>query len=114
MVSGFRNSPHSFSSSHVASAAGGAARSLEGHRSVSSMQLDIQRSNDATVEMAIADLFHCENIPNAVVESPRFKQQISVCCLLLGDKFVPPYANKLGSTLFDLNFKMTNVTRRSY
>ena len=37
MVSGFHNSPQSFSSSHVASAAGGAARSLEGQRSVSSM-----------------------------------------------------------------------------
>ena len=70
MVSGFRNSAHSFSSSHVASAAGGAARSLEGQRQLSSMQLDIQRSIDAAVEMAIADFFHCKNIPNAVAESP--------------------------------------------
>ena len=45
-------------------------------------------------------------MPDAVVESPRFKQLISVC-RLLGDKFVPPYANKLGGTLLDLNFKMT-------
>jgi len=59
-VSGLRKrkSPHSFSSSHVAFASGGAARSssstsLQGQRSVSTMhQLDIRRSNDATVEMA--------------------------------------------------------------
>jgi hypothetical protein len=61
-VSGLRKS-HSFSSSHVASASGGSARSssstLKGQRSVSTMhQSDIQRSNDATVEMAIADFFH--------------------------------------------------------
>ena len=70
------------------------------------MQLDIQRSIDAAVEMAIADFFHCKNIPNAVVESPRFKRLISECCLL-GDKFVPPNANKIGGTLLDRNFKMT-------
>ena len=63
-VSGLRNSPHSFSSSHVASASGGAGRSssstsLQGQRLVSTMhQSDIRRSNDATVEMAIADFFH--------------------------------------------------------
>ena len=112
-VSGLRKSPHSFSTSHVASASGGAARSssstsLQGQRSVSTMhQLDIRRSKeDAMVEMAIADFFHCKNIPDAVVESPRFKQLISVC-RLLGGKFVPPNANKIGGALLDLNFKMT-------
>ena len=82
-VSGLRKLPHSFSSSHVASASGGAARSssstsLQGQRSVSTMHRSyIRRSNDATVEMAIADFFHCENIPDAVVESSRFKRLIS-------------------------------------
>ena len=102
-VSGFvRKSPppHSLSSSNVASASGGAARSssstsLQGQRSAKTMfQSDIRKSNDATVEMAIADFFHCENIPDAVVESPRFKRLISVC-RLLGDNFVPPNAIKL-------------------
>jgi hypothetical protein len=69
-------------------------------------QSDIRRSNDATVEMAIADFFHCENIPDAVVESSRFKRLISVC-RLLGDKFVPPNSHKIGGPLLDLNFKMT-------
>ena len=121
-VSGLRKSSHSFSTSLVASASGGSARSssstslLQGQRSVATMhQLDIRRSNDALVEMAIADFFHCENIPDAEVESPRFKRLISVC-RLLGDKFVPPNAHKIGGALLDLNFKMTymNVTRRSY
>jgi hypothetical protein len=60
----------------------------------------------AMVEMAMADFFHCENIPDAVVESPRFKRLISVC-RLLGDKFVPPNSHKIGGPLLDLNFKMT-------
>ena len=107
-VSGVRKSPHRFSSSHVASASGGAGRSssstssLHGQRSVSTMhQLDIQRSNDAKVEMAIADFFHCENIPDAVVESSQFKQLISVF-RLLGDKFVPPNASKIGGPFLTL------------
>ena len=70
------------------------------------LQSDIRKSNDATVEMAIADFFHCENIPDAVVESSRFKRMISVC-RLLGDKFVPPNAKKLGGALLDLNFTIT-------
>jgi len=112
-VSGLCKSSHSFSTSLVAFASGGSARSssstsLQGQRSVATMhQLDIRRSNDAMmVEMAIADFFHCENIPDAVVESPRFKRLISVC-RLLGDKFVPPNAHKIGGALLDLNFKMT-------
>ena len=111
-VSGLRKSPHSFSSSLVATASGGSARSssstsLQGQRSVATMhQTDIRRSNDAMVEMAIADFFHCENIPDAVVESPRFKRLISVC-RLLGDKFVPLNAHKIGGALLDLNFKVT-------
>ncbi len=37
------------------------------------MSNDIRRSNDAQLEMTIADFFHCENIANRVVESTRFK-----------------------------------------
>ena len=45
-------------------------------------------------------------MPDAVVESSRFKRLISVC-RLLGDKFVPPNSHKIGGPLLDLNFKMT-------
>jgi hypothetical protein len=41
----------------------------------STMNMNIQKSNNATVEMAIADSVHCENIPDAVVESPRFRDK---------------------------------------
>jgi hypothetical protein len=60
--------------------------------------------------MAIADFFHCENISDKVVESPRFKRLISVC-RLVGDKFVPPDAHKIGGKLLDLNF--TNTYERN-
>ncbi len=36
-------------------------------------QLYIRKSNNAAMEMAIADFFHCENIPNQAVESSHFK-----------------------------------------
>ena len=66
-VSGHRKSPHSFSSSHVASASGKAASMFIFHFfagsmvSVNNASVGHSRSNNATVEMAIADSFHCEN-----------------------------------------------------
>jgi hypothetical protein len=41
-----------------------------------SMNMDIRKSNNATLEMAIADFFHCKNIPGSVAESPRFLRLI--------------------------------------
>ncbi len=35
-------------------------------------QLDIRKSNNAAMDMAIADLFHCENVPDQAAESSRF------------------------------------------
>ncbi len=43
---------------------------VSSQRTMSTMNLDIWKSNNVTVEMAIADFFHCENIPDAVVELP--------------------------------------------
>jgi hypothetical protein len=54
------------------------------------MNLDIRKSNNATVEMAIADFFHCENIPDAAVELPRFIWLIRMCHLV-GEDFVVLY-----------------------
>jgi len=76
---------------------------LSSQRALTTMNLDIRRSNDATVEMAIADFFHCENIPDAVVESPRFVRLIRVC-RLVGESFVLPNKKKIGGELLDLNF----------
>ena len=61
--------------------------------------MNIRKSHNATVEMAIADFFHCENIPDAVVESPRFKRLVKVC-RLVGDDFVVP-------KLLDINYENT-------
>ncbi len=67
------------------------------------MNLNIQKSNNATVEMAIADFFHCKNIPDAVVESPRFIQLVLVC-RLVGEDFVVPNQKQIGGDLLDLNY----------
>ncbi len=53
--------------------------------------------------MAIADFFHCKNIPDAVVELPRFVQLVHVC-RLVGDDFVVPHRRKIGGELLDLNY----------
>ncbi len=34
--------------------------------------MDIPKSNRALLEMAIADSFHCENLPDMTVESKHF------------------------------------------
>ncbi len=57
--------------------------------------MDIHKSHNAIVEMAIADFFHCENIPDAVVESPRFKRLVKVC-RLVGEDFVVPNCKRVG------------------
>ncbi len=53
--------------------------------------------------MAIADFFHCENIPDAVVELSRFVWLVRMCCLV-GDDFVVPHRKKIGGELLDLNY----------
>ena len=68
--------------------------------------MDIRKSHNATVEMAIADFFHCEKKPDAVVESPRFKRLVKVC-RLVGDGFVVPNHKKVGGELLDTNYENT-------
>ena len=56
--------------------------------------------------MAIADFFHCENILDAVVESPRFKRLVKVC-RLVGEDCVIPNCKKVGGELLDVNYENT-------
>ncbi len=56
---------------------------------------DIRRGNEAQLEMAIADFFHCENIADRVVESPRFKYMLKQA-RLVGGEFRPPTRKKIG------------------
>ena len=67
------------------------------------MNMDIWKSNNATVEMVIADFFHCKNIPDAVIESQQFQHLIKVC-QLVGKDFVVPNRKKIGGELLDLNY----------
>ncbi len=41
-------------------------------------QTDICKVNNALAQMAIANFFHCESIPDLVVGSSRFKRMVSV------------------------------------
>jgi hypothetical protein len=50
-------------------------------RTVPTMNMDIWKSYNATVEMAISDFLHCKNIPGAVAELPRFMRLTPMCCL---------------------------------
>ena len=67
------------------------------------MGMDICKLNNATFELAIATFFHCDNIPDAVVESPRFLRLVCVCCLA-GEDYVAPNQKKIGGDLLDLNY----------
>jgi hypothetical protein len=68
--------------------------------------MDIRKSHNIIVEMAIADFFHCENIPDAVVELPRFKRLVKMC-RLVGDDFVVPNRKEVGGELLDINYENT-------
>ncbi len=67
-------------------------------------QTDICKVNNALAQMAIANFFHCENIPDMVVESPRFKRIISILSKV-GSNFEIPKQRQIGGPLLDLNFQ---------
>ncbi len=69
---------------------------------MSTMNLDIWKSN-ATIEMAIANFFHCKNIPDAVVKLPRFIRLVRVC-RFVGEDFVVPHRKQIRGELLDLNY----------
>ncbi len=64
-------------------------------------QTDIRHSNNSILEMAIADFFHCENIPDCVVESVRFKQLLEKA-RYVGSDFKIPSRKKIGGKFFFL------------
>jgi hypothetical protein len=67
-------------------------------------QMDICKVNHALAQMAIANFFHCENIPDLVVESPRFKRMVFVLSTV-GSDFEIPKQMQVGGPLLDLNFQ---------
>ena len=74
---------------------------------------DIRKRNNATLEMAIADFFHSDNIADAVVESPRFARLVRVC-RLVGDDFFIPNRKKIGGSYWtSITKPRTSPTRIS-
>ena len=67
-------------------------------------QSDIRTTINARLEMAIADLMHCENLPDRVVESSRFKLVLQHACFV-DSTFKVPSRKKIGGQLLDINYK---------
>jgi hypothetical protein len=76
-------------------------------------QTDIRQVNNTIAQMAIADFFHCENISDLVVETPRFKLMVNVLSKI-GSDFEIPKRKQIGGPLLDLNFqtKYNDITRQ--
>ena len=66
--------------------------------------VDICRSNNAMLEMVIADCWHCNDFANATVESARFARVIKLA-RLVGNDFKIPHRKKIRGPLLELNFK---------
>jgi len=63
----------------------------------------LEISNHAALEMAIADFVLCENIPDRVVESPRFANMIKKA-MYAGKTFKIPTRKKIAGMFFDIIF----------
>ncbi len=61
--------------------------------------MDIQKSNSALLEMAIADFFHCEILPDRAVESNRFRKILDVA-KVVGSGFTILSRKKIEGELF--------------
>ncbi len=60
-------------------------------------QTGIQHSNNSILEMAIADFFHCKNIPDHIFESTWFKQKKAK---YVGSDFKIPNRKQIGGKFF--------------
>jgi len=67
-------------------------------------QTDINKCNNTELEMAIADFFHCEAIPDVAVEAVRFSRIIKLARLASRD-FVIPNRKRVGKALLNLNYE---------
>jgi len=67
-------------------------------------QTDIRTAINACLEMAIADLMHCENLPDHVVESSRFKLVLQQACFI-DSTFKVLSRKKIGGNLLDINYE---------
>ena len=69
-------------------------------------QTDIRKSNNSRLQMAIADLIHCEGLAFAISESPRMMAVIRVA-RLVGNDFTPPSRRQVSGKLLTANYNNT-------
>jgi hypothetical protein len=67
-------------------------------------QADIRFINKSTLDMAIADLCHSDNLPDTIVDSLRFRCVLRLS-RLVGNDYVPPQRHRIRGDLLDLNFE---------
>ena len=65
---------------------------------------DIRGNHNSQLQMAIADFFHCENIPDGAVESGRFATMLNKA-RLVGNDFKIPNRRQVGGELLEHNYK---------
>ena len=82
----------------VSSGWGGLQMSID-VRKEKGMTMDIQKSKNGLLEMAIADFFHCKNLPDRAVESNLFCKILDVA-KVVGSGFTIPSRKKIGGELF--------------
>lgn len=68
------------------------------------VQSDVRTISNAKLEMAIADFWHSDNLPDRAVESPRFKLILKYA-KLVDQTFKVPSRKSIGGPLLDLNYK---------
>jgi hypothetical protein len=75
------------------------------------VQQDLHRVNHAKMDMAIANFFHCDNIPDSAAESSRFALVIKYAALV-GKDYKIPNRRKIGGPLLDLNYENCKETNK--
>ena len=76
-------------------------------------KIDLQAHNNSQLNMAIAELFHTENISNATVDTVRFKRVIHLS-RLVGPDYKIPNRHNIGGFLLDKiceRYKQGNKSR---
>ena len=73
---------------------------------------DIRVCNDHLLEIAIADFFHCDNISDVAVESPRFLKVLKFA-RMTSNSFKVPNRNKIAGPLLRRNYHTTMAANRT-
>ena len=76
------------------------------------VQQDLHRVNHAKMDMAIANFFHSDNIPDSVIESNCFSLVLKYAALV-GKDYKIPHRHRIGGPLLDLNFEICNEVNKA-